>query len=95
MKKKKSLIAKFPLYFVIRFIHNHEINRQDHKRFRPVSHETKEEFIILFEDDLTPSAAWEQHRKRVQEKFPDDYPIKFGDQPICTDYFWVCSPDEA
>ena len=28
MKKKKSLIAKFPLYFVIRFTHNHEINRQ-------------------------------------------------------------------
>ena len=28
MKKKKSLIVRFPLYFVIRFTHNHEINRQ-------------------------------------------------------------------
>ena len=38
---------------------------------------------------MTPSAAWEQHRKRVQEKFPEDYPIKFGDRHICPDYFWV------
>ena len=55
MKKKKSLIAEFPLYFSIRFTHNHEINRQDPKRFRPVSQETKDEFVKLFEDDLTPS----------------------------------------
>ena len=61
MKKKKSLIADFPLFFVIRFIHNHEINRQDHKRFHPVSLETKEEFIALFE-------AWEKAQKESSSK---------------------------
>ena len=89
MKEKKRIVADFPLSFNIRFRHNHEINRQDHKRFRPVSQETKQEFITLFEDDLPPSAAWEVQRKKIQEKFPDDYAIKLGDRHICPDYFWA------
>ena len=89
MKQKKRLASEFPLWFHIKYSHNHEINRQDHKRFRTVGQETKEEFIALFEQDLTPSAAWEAHRKNIQEKYPDDYEMKFGDRHICPDYFWV------
>ena len=43
----------------------------------------------MFEDDLTPSAAWEKHRKDIQEKFPDEYHTKLGDRHICPDYFWA------
>ena len=89
MKQKKRLASEFPLWFHIKYSHNHEINRQDHRRFRTVGQETKEEFIALFEQDLTPSAAWEAHRKNIQEKYPDDYEMKFGDRHICPDYFWV------
>ena len=87
--KEKKRVADFPLSFNIRFRHNHEINRQDHKRFRPVSQETKQEFITIFEDVLTPSAAWEVQRKKIQEKFPNNYAIKLGDRHICPDYFWA------
>ena len=89
MREKKNLVAQFPLWFHIKFTHNHEINRQDHKRMRPVSDETKDAFTSLFEQDYTPSAAWEQHRKTIQEQFPDDYYLKLGDRHICPDYFWA------
>ena len=81
--------SEFPLWFHIKFIHNHEINRQDHKRLRTVSQETKLEFISLFEQDFTATAAWEQHRKKIQEQYPEDYAMKFGDRHLCPDYFWV------
>ena len=86
---RKNLALKFPMWFNIKYRHNHEINRQDHKRFRTVGQETKESFVALFEEDLTPSAAWEQHRKNIQMKYPEDYSMKFGDRHICPDYFWV------
>ena len=89
MKEKKGLVAKLPLWFHIKFTHNHEINRQDHKRMRAVSQETKDAFISLFEQDYTPSAAWEHHRKTIQEQFPDDYALKMGDRHVCPDYFWA------
>ena len=38
---------------------------------------------------MTPFAAWDQHRKRFQERFPEDYAFEFGDRHICPDYFWV------
>ena len=66
--------------FTLKFTHNNEINRQDHTRFKPVSQETKE--------DLTPSVDWEQHRKKVHERFPKDYGFKFVNRQICPDYFW-------
>ena len=88
-KKKKTQETNFPLFIHINFAHNHEINRQDHKRYRNVSQDTKDAFTAMFEDDLTPSAAWEKHRKDIQEKFPDDYHTKFGDRHICPDYFWA------
>ena len=88
-KIKKTLEMDFPLFIHINFSHNHEINRQDHKRYRNVSEETKDAFTAMFEDDLTPSAAWEKHRKDIQEKFPDDYHTKLGDRHICPDYFWA------
>ena len=43
----------------------------------------------MFNDDLTPSAAWEKHRKDIQEKFPGEYHTIFGDRHFCPDYFWV------
>ena len=43
----------------------------------------------MFNDDLTPSAAWEKHRKDIQEKFPGEYHTMFGDRHVCPDYFWV------
>ena len=88
-KRKKVLESGYPLLMHINFVHNHEIYRQDHKRFRNVSEETKEVFVKMFEDDLTPSAAWEKHRKDIQENFPDDYHTKLGDRYICPDYFWA------
>ena len=88
-RRKKTLESEFPLWFNIKFIHNHEINRQDHKRLRTVSQETKLEFISLFEQDFTATAAWEQHRKKIQEQYPEDYAMKFGDRHLCPDYFWV------
>ena len=89
MRKKKTLVSEFPLWFHISFIHNHEINRQDHKRLRSVGQETKDIFTSLFEQDFTPTAAWEQHRKKIKEQYPDDYALKFGDRHLCPDYFWV------
>ena len=89
LKKKKILSSDYPLWFSLKYIHNHEINRQDHKRFRSVGQETKNAFVEMFSQDMTPSAAWEEHRKMIQEKYPDDYHLKFGDQHICPDYFWV------
>ena len=81
--------SEFPLHIHIKFTHNHEINRQDHKRYRNVGQDTKDIFIAMFEDDLTPSAAWEKHRKDIQEEFPDDYHTKLGDRHVCPDYFWT------
>ena len=89
MKEKKCLVARFPLWFHIKFTHNHEINRQDHKRMRAVSQETKDVFVNLFEQDYTPSAAWEEHRKQIQEQFPSDYAMRLGDRHLCPDYKWV------
>ena len=45
--------------------------------------------IAMFNDDLTPSAAWEKHRKDIQEKFPGEYHTMFGDRHVCPDYLWV------
>ena len=81
--------SEFPLHIHIKFAHNHEINRQDHKRYRNVSQDTKGKFTAMFKDDLTPSAAWEKHRKDIQEEFPDDYHTKLGDRHVCPDYFWT------
>ena len=58
-------------------------------RLRAVSQETKDAFVSLFEQDFTPSAAWEHHRKNIQEEFPEDYNLKFGDRHLCPDYFWA------
>ena len=89
LKKKKILSSDYPLWFSLKYIHNHEINRQDHKRFRSVGQETKNAFVEMFSQVMRPSAAWEEHRKMIQENYPDDYQLKFGDRHICPDYFWV------
>ena len=89
LRHKKKLSSEYPFWFSINYLHNHEVNRQDHKRFRSVGQETKDTFIELFKQDMTPSSAWEHHRKMIQEEFPDDYYLKFGDRHICPDYFWA------
>ena len=89
MIQKKTLVSEFPLWFHINFKHNHEIHRVDHMRLRAVSQETNDAFVSLFEQDFTPSAAWEHHRKNIQEEFPEDYNLKFGDRHLCPDYFWA------
>ena len=53
--------------------------------------ETKNAFVEMFSQDMTPSAAWEEHRRMIKEKYPDDYHLKFGDRHICPDYFWCLS----
>ena len=88
-KSKKIFESEYPLVMRINFSHNHEIFRQDHKRFRNVSNYTKEVFVKMFEEDMTPSAAWEKHRKDIQENFPETYHTKLGDRFICPDYFWT------
>ena len=54
-----------------------------------MSQETKDSFVAMFEQDLTPSAAWEKHRRDIQQSFPDEYHTKLGDRHICPDYFWA------
>jgi hypothetical protein len=49
-----------------------------------VGQETKYAFVEMFKQDMTPSAAWEEHRRTIREKFPEDY-----HRHICPDYFWV------
>ena len=70
------------------FVHNHQIHRQEHTRFGTVSQETKDEYIALFEQDLTPSAAFYDHQDNTKKRNPENYNILLGDRRICPDYFW-------
>ena len=47
---KKNLESEYPLFIHLKFDHSHEINRQDHKRYRNVSQETKDSFVEMFEN---------------------------------------------
>lgn len=96
LKSKREAVKQSPFWFRISFDHNHCINIAEHQKFRTVSKETKDAFTELFEDDLTASAAWDKHRKKIKDDNPDSWPILLGDRSICPDYFWsfYCqSPD--
>ena len=88
LKSKREAVKMSPFWFRISFDHNHGINIAEHQRFRTVSKETKDAFTELFEDDLTASAAWDKHRKKIKDENPDSWPILLGDRSICPDYFW-------
>ena len=72
----------------LEFVHNHKIQRQEHTRFGTVSQETKDECISLFEQDLTPSAAFYAHQHNIKKRNPDNCHILLGDRRICPDLFW-------
>ena len=59
-----------------------------HQKFRTVCQATKDTFTDMFEDDLTASAAWDKHRKKIKDENPDSWPTLLGDRSICPDYFW-------
>lgn len=87
-KVMKQLVKEYPLKFTLSFVHNHQINRHEHSKFNTVSTETKDHFIELFEQDLTPAAAWKAHRDKIIQENPDTYHIILGNRQICPDYFW-------
>ena len=87
-RANKIKAADFPLWFHLSFVHNHQIHRQEHTRFGAVSQETKDEYISLFEQDLTPSAAFYAHQDNIKKRNPENYHILLGDRRICPDYFW-------
>jgi hypothetical protein len=87
-KVNKQTIKEFPFKFTLSFVHNHQVNRHEHSKFNSVSAETKDNFIELFEQDLTPAAAWKAHRDKIIQENPETYHIILGNRQICPDYFW-------
>ena len=49
---------EYPLEVILYYNHNHAILAADAMRFQPVSEETKNMFIKLFDEDLSPSSAY-------------------------------------
>ena len=40
-KKRKKMVADYPLYFSINFAHNHQLKRHEYSRFGAVSQDTR------------------------------------------------------
>ena len=75
LQVKQEILKNSPFWFRIYSDHNHGLKIADYQKLRTVSSETKKAFTELFESDLTPSAAWDQHRKKVKEENPETWQI--------------------
>ena len=64
--------SEYPLFIHIKFDHSHKINRQDYKRYKKVSQETKDAFVAMFDEDVNPFVTLEKPRIDIQVSFPDD-----------------------
>ena len=77
---------KYPLEIKLYYIHNHAIAAADALRYRPVSEETKQLFIDLFNEDVSPSSAY----RRVIDHLDNDTDHTFAaDRFHVPDYKWV------
>ena len=80
-----QLRNNFPLEVKLCYIHNHTIASADAARYRPVSEETKEYFIKLFDDDVSPSSAY----RRILDFYDDKVDDHTADRYHIPDYKWV------
>ena len=78
---KQESLKNSPFWFRISSDHNHGVKIADYQKLRTVSAETKKVFTDLFEHDLTPSAAWDHHRKQVKAENPNTW------QKWCNQYW--------
>ena len=53
---------QLPLEIKLFYHHNHSIASADAGRYRPVSEDTKNVFIKLFDDNVSPSSAYRYRR---------------------------------
>ena len=75
---------EYPLEVILYYNHNHAIQAADAMRFQPVSEETKNMFIKLFDEDLSPSSAY----RRVLDFLETDAE-SFAKLYNVPDYKWV------
>ena len=83
-KNTHSQKKDYPLEVKLYYVHNHAIAAADALRYRPVSEETKQLFIDLFEEDVSPSSAY----RKVLDHFDSSEEVN-ADRFHVPDYKWV------
>ena len=81
----------FPLWVKIHFYHNHALNRAEYFKYLSASQDTKDIFIDMFQQGLTPSAAHGERRRQIKVEFPDTWPEVCADRSKLPSIFWVYS----
>ncbi len=76
---------------MIKFIHNHELENYEAKRYRVPNTEVQQAFLKMFEDGINAAAALKCFKDQIMQKCNDavDYLHAVSDRSICPDLHWV------
>ncbi|KAK7866240.1 hypothetical protein R5R35_004065 [Gryllus longicercus] len=76
-----------PCVIDLDYIHNHPVgNYADVLRFRPVSDETKEKLIFLYDKGYSPVSALKHVKQSLEEENPEKFDQLLADRYHCPDY---------
>ena len=79
----------FNLKIQLNHTHNHVLACLEGLKFHPVSKDTKNEFISLFEEGYTASGAYSKYRENLLAKLgPDEYTVRCASRALLPSYDW-------
>ena len=89
--EQRDDVRKYRLGFELEFTHNHSIKSADALRYRNVSSDVKDTFLRLFQQDVSPSAAFSKYKDDLRESCETvgEFASMMADRSIVPDYFWV------
>ena len=83
----KMEVKDYPLLLKLHHTHNHSIKSADALRYRPVTKEVEEKFLALFDENHSPSSAYQAYKDELADTHGDEYVKVSADRSIMPDYF--------